>query len=82
MKVLVTRTQINMEEAIPDLEREFPDVEFVYCADRSQAAELIEDADVYFGGMNRDLFLAAKKAQVDPIVEHGDQSLSGHSRTG
>jgi phosphoglycerate dehydrogenase-like enzyme len=61
MKVLISRTQINMEEAIPDLEREFPEVEFVYCADRSQVPELIGDADVYFGGMNRDMFLAAKK---------------------
>ena len=60
MKVLVTRTQINMEAAVPDLEREFPGVEFVYCADRSKAPELIGDADVYFGGMNRDIFLAAK----------------------
>lgn len=60
MRVLVTRTQINMEGAIPDLEREFPGVEFVYCADRSQVPELIGDADVYFGGIDRDSFLAAR----------------------
>ena len=60
MKVLITRTQINMEEAIPDLEREFPGVEFVYCAERSKVPEMVGDADVYFGGLNREIFLAAK----------------------
>jgi phosphoglycerate dehydrogenase-like enzyme len=60
MKALITRTQINMQEAIPDLEFDFPGVEFVYCADRSVVPELIGDADIYFGGMNREIFLAAK----------------------
>jgi phosphoglycerate dehydrogenase-like enzyme len=90
MKVLVTRTQINMEGAIPDLEREFPGVEFVYCADRAQAADLIGDADVYFGGMNRELFLAARNLKwiqssstgINPYLDipelvEGDVLLTG-----
>ena len=63
MKVFITRTQMDLPERISALEAKFPEIEFAYCADRSQVAELVGDADVYVGGMNRDIFMAAKNVQ-------------------
>jgi len=60
MKVFITRTQMDLPDRIPDLQTRFPDVEFQYCADRSQAADLVGDADVYVGGIDRDIYLAAR----------------------
>jgi phosphoglycerate dehydrogenase-like enzyme len=63
MKVFITPTQMDLPERIPDLQYKFPDIEFQYCADRGQAADLVGDADVYVGGMNRDIYLAAKNVR-------------------
>lgn len=61
MKVLIGANQMGLETAIPDLQSKYPDLEFAYCADRDKIAEMIADADVYMGWLNRELFLAAKK---------------------
>lgn len=61
MKVLITRTQMDLPDRIPELEAKFPEVEFVYCADRSQVPAVIGDADVYVGGMNSEIFQAAEQ---------------------
>ena len=63
MKVFITRTQMDLPDRITELQDTFPEVEFVYCADRGQAAALVGDAEVYVGGINGDILAAAKKVQ-------------------
>jgi len=60
MKVLVGSNNMGLENAIPDLKEQYPEVEFVHCVNRADMPDLIADADVYMGWLNRDLFLAAK----------------------
>lgn len=61
MKALIGPNLMGLEEGIPDMEKEFPDVTFVYCPDRGDAlvAE-IADADVYMGHVSPELVQAAK----------------------
>jgi phosphoglycerate dehydrogenase-like enzyme len=54
---------MGIEKAIPDLERAFPGTTFVHCPQREELPQWIADTDVYFGWLNRDIFLAAKKLQ-------------------
>mgnify|MGYP005839400137 CR=1 FL=1 len=61
MKVLIGANPMGLEKAIPDLQAKYPDIAFVHCADRAQTGEMIADADVYVGWLNRDIFMAAKK---------------------
>lgn len=61
MKALIGYNSIGLAEAIPDLKQKYPDVEFAHCASREDTGELIVDADIYMGWLNRDIFLAAKK---------------------
>jgi phosphoglycerate dehydrogenase-like enzyme len=63
MKVFITRTQMDLPDRIPDLKLKFPDVDFQYCADRGQVQDLVGDADVYVGGINGDIFAAAKNVK-------------------
>lgn len=51
---------MGLEDALPDLRNEFADVEFVYCDDRTALTDAIADADVFIGGLGRELFLAGK----------------------
>lgn len=60
MKVLVGSNNMGLENAIPGLKEQYPEVEFVHCISRADMPDLIADADVYMGWLNRDLFLAAK----------------------
>jgi len=60
MKVLVGPNIMGLENALPDLRNEFADVEFVHCTERTAMADAIADADVFMGGLNRELFLAGK----------------------
>lgn len=59
MKVLIGRNMMGLESALPDLRKEYPQVEFAYCADRRALAEAIADADIYMGSVNSNLLLAA-----------------------
>lgn len=61
MKVLVGPSPTGLERALPELQREYPQVEFVYCPDRAVLMEAIAEADVYLGWLDRAHFLAAKK---------------------
>jgi len=61
MKVLIGGNPMGLENAIPELESKFPELEFVHVADRSKTAEFIGDVDIYVGWMSRDVCLAAKK---------------------
>ena len=61
MKVLVGSNPMGVEDAIPDLEKKYPEVEFVHHVKREDLPDSIANADVYLGWLSRDLFLAAKK---------------------
>jgi D-2-hydroxyacid dehydrogenase (NADP+) len=61
MKVLIGPNPMGLEKALPELESEFPEVGFVYCAERDALAEAIADVDVYMGWLGRDVYLAAKQ---------------------
>jgi len=61
MKVLIGPNPMGLEKALPELENEFPEVAFVYCAERDALAEAIADVDVYMGWLGRDVYLAAKQ---------------------
>ncbi len=61
MKVLIGASLMGLEKAIPDLQAQYPDVEFAYCDDHQALPALIADADVYVGGLDREAFLAAKQ---------------------
>jgi phosphoglycerate dehydrogenase-like enzyme len=61
MKVLVGPNGIGLENAIPQLAQKYPALQFEHCADRSQIAAMIGDADIYLGWLNREIYLAAKQ---------------------
>jgi phosphoglycerate dehydrogenase-like enzyme len=60
MKLLIGPTP-GLAEALPDLQREFPQVSFESFMTVSDMAAAIVDADAYVGMLTRGLFLAAKK---------------------
>jgi phosphoglycerate dehydrogenase-like enzyme len=59
MKILFGANHLKLENAIPKLKTEYPDIKFIHSSIREDLPNLIADADVYVGGLNRDLFLAA-----------------------
>ena len=61
MKIVIGANPMGLEDAISNLQQQYSDVNFVHCADRSQTAAYIADADVYMGWLSRDDFLAAKQ---------------------
>lgn len=60
MKVLVGPNPMGLEHALPELERDYPQLEFVHCAEAEALADGIADADIYLGWLKRDTFLAAR----------------------
>ena len=62
MKVLLGPTIMGLEKSIPELQAQFPKLEFAYCPKSADLLAAIADADVYVGGLNRDAFLAALTA--------------------
>jgi phosphoglycerate dehydrogenase-like enzyme len=61
MKVLVGYNPMGLETAIPEFEGKYPEFKFVHCAKREDTFDLIADADIYVGWLNKEVFLAAKK---------------------
>jgi phosphoglycerate dehydrogenase-like enzyme len=61
MKALIGANNMGLETYLDELKAEFPEVEFAYCAERECTGEMIGDADVYMGWLNREIFLAAKQ---------------------
>ena len=61
MRVLVGPNGFGLEQVIDDLGPHYPGVEFAFCSDRADLARQIAEADVYFGWLNRDEFLAARR---------------------
>jgi phosphoglycerate dehydrogenase-like enzyme len=60
MKVLIGRTP-GLAKALPDLQKEFPEVQFESSMTAPDITVAIANADAYVGMLTRDLFLAAKK---------------------
>jgi phosphoglycerate dehydrogenase-like enzyme len=64
MKILIGQNPMGLEKGIPALQAQFPEHTFQHCNDRgAQLLKDIEDADIYVGWLNRDIYLAAKKLQ-------------------
>ena len=61
MRVLVGPNGFGLQQVIEELSPKFPGIEFAFCADRADLAPEIADADIYFGWLGRDEFLAAEK---------------------
>jgi phosphoglycerate dehydrogenase-like enzyme len=61
MKVVVGRTVMQVEQSIAELRRKFPNVEFVHSSNPAELLKLVADADIFVGGMNNQLFAAAKR---------------------
>ena len=60
MKVLLGPNPMGLEKCLPNLKKEYPQVEFVYCAEQEAIADAITDADIYIGWLNSAVLLAAK----------------------
>jgi len=60
MKVLIVPNFMNLEQGLADLQRDYPEIEFVHCADRDLVASAIADADIFMGWLSKEVFLAAK----------------------
>lgn len=61
MKALIGPNFMGLEKGLPDLQQKFPDVDFVYCAERDGIIDAIADADIYMGWLQAEIFNAAKK---------------------
>lgn len=61
MKVLIGGNSTGLEQAIPDLQTKYPDIEFAHCPSRDDTAAWIGDVDIYLGWLDRAAFLEAKQ---------------------
>lgn len=61
MKILIGPNPTGLEESIPHLRKEYPEIEVLHCADQDELATLIADADIYLGWLDRDIFLSAEE---------------------
>ena len=52
---------MGLEKAIPELQEQYPDIEFEHVARREDTLDMVADADVYMGWMNQEVCQAAKK---------------------
>ena len=94
MKALFAQSIMSLEKSIPELRERFPEIEFVYCPDESALSDAISDADIYVGGITREVFLAGQRLRwiqspssgVDrflsiPELKAGDVLLTSASGT-
>lgn len=75
VKVVVGRNPMNIQGAFPDLQKQFPNVEFVYCPKEEDLLEVITDADVFVGWPSRKVFLAAGKLRWVQVPGTGVDSV-------
>lgn len=61
MRILVGPNSFGLEQVISDLHADYPDVDFDFCEDRKCLKDAIAEAEVYFGWLDRETFLAAKQ---------------------
>ena len=69
MKIVFAPTHLAVRNGIPELRKKYPDLNFVYCSSREEIPDLIVDADVFVGGLNRDLYLRAKQTKMDSVYK-------------
>ena len=61
MRVLIGPNNFGLEQVISDLAELYPEVRFAFCPNREDLSRQIADVEVYFGWVNREEFLAARK---------------------
>jgi len=61
MKILIGPNTTGLEESIPHIRNEYPEIEVVHCTDQDELETLIADADIYLGWLDRDIFLSAEE---------------------
>jgi len=61
VRALIGPNPLRLEEALADLVRDYPEVEFTHCVTRDDLAAEIGKADIYMGWLSRDEFLAASR---------------------
>lgn len=90
MKVVIVPGPYGLDAFVPGLQRDFPQVEFVVCADRKRLPAVMADADVFFGLAGHDVVANAPRLKwvqgtstgIDhmmaiPELAHGDVVLTG-----
>lgn len=90
MKVVIVPGPYGLDAFVPGLQRDFPQVKFVVCADRRQLPAFMADADVFFGLVGHDVVANAPRLKwvqgtstgVDhmlaiPELAHGNVVLTG-----
>jgi D-2-hydroxyacid dehydrogenase (NADP+) len=63
MKVLIGPNPMGLEQAIPELKKTHPDIEFVHVPSRECIGEMIADAEIYMGWLDGETFLAARRLE-------------------
>lgn len=61
MRVLVGPNPFNLEQVIADLAGAYPQVQFAFCPKREDLQAALAEAEVYFGWLTREEFLATTK---------------------
>jgi len=61
VRILIGPNSSGLEQVSTDLADVHPQVQFAFCSDRKDLRREIADAEVYFGWLSRDEFLAARK---------------------
>ena len=61
MHVLVGPNPMGLEKHLPALRDAYPEVTFSYCPNQADLPREIADADIYWGWLSRELFLAAAR---------------------
>lgn len=59
MKILIGPNPMGLEALVPALREQYPDTEVAYCPEREDLPDLIADAEIYLGWLDREMFLAA-----------------------
>ena len=75
MKVVIGYNPMNIQGHLPDLQKEFPSVDFVFCPKADELPAIIADADVYVGWPTRTAYLAAKKLKWVPVPGTGGDGV-------
>ena len=61
MRVLIGPNSFGLAQVISDLAELYPETRFAFCPNREDLSRQIADTEVYFGWLNREEFLAARK---------------------
>ena len=67
MTIVFAPTHLAVRDGIPCLKNKYPEFDFDYCNSREEIPDSIVDADIFVGGLNRDLYFAGKEAIMDSV---------------